>query len=425
MTYQEAIHYIESTAMFSAAPGLERSRALLRALGDPQDTLRFVHVAGTNGKGSTCAMLASILQAAGYKTGLFTSPYLRRFNERIRVNGRSISDSDLAKATEKLKAAVEACGGGFTEFELDTALAMLHFAEKKCAVVVLEVGLGGRLDPTNVIACPDCAVITSIGLDHTAILGDTVLKIAGEKLGIVKEGGAVAMYPPEEDAVFDLAATVCREKGATLRLAEFDELEVLSDGLEGQVFCYCDDTPLTLPLLGDHQLRNAAVVLEAVEILREQGWRIKAEAVEKGLAAARWPGRFELLQTEPAFILDGGHNAQCAGAVAGNLDYYFDGQKKVLLLGIMQDKDVDAFLDVLAPLGDVFVCVTPNSPRAMPAKALAEKLKAYQKPTFVCGSIAEAVAAATRAAGKTGVVCATGSLYMAGDILAHFDREVL
>ena len=425
MTYEEAIHYIESTAMFGATPGLERTRALLHALGDPQDALRFVHVAGTNGKGSTCAMLASILQSAGHKTGLFTSPYLRRFNERIRVNGKSISDKDLAKTTERLKEAVDACGGGFTEFELDTALAMLHFAEKKCAIVVLEVGLGGRLDPTNVIACPDCAVITNIGLDHTAILGDTVLKIAGEKLGIVKEGGAVAMYPPEDDEVFDLAAGVCREKGATLRLAEFDELDVLDDGLEGQIFCYCDDTPLTLPLLGDHQLRNAAVVLEAVEILREQGWRIKPEAVEKGLAAARWPARFELLQTEPAFILDGGHNAQCAEAVAGNLDYYFEGQKKVLLLGILKDKDVDAFLETLTPLGDVFVCVTPDSPRAMKAGALAEKLKSYRKPTFVCANIAEAIATATKAAGKSGVVCATGSLYMAGDILAHFDREVM
>ena len=425
MTYEEAIHYIESTAMFGAAPGLERTRALLHALGDPQERLRFVHVAGTNGKGSTCAMLASILQSSGHKTGLFTSPYLRRFNERIRVNGKSISDSDLAKAAEKLKAAVEACGGGFTEFELDTALAMLHFAEKKCAIVVLEVGLGGRLDPTNVIPCPDCAVITNIGLDHTAILGDTVEKIAAEKLGIVKEGGAVAMYPPEDDAVFDLAARVCRDKGATLRLAEFDELDVLDDSLEGQVFCYCDDTPLQISLLGDHQLRNAAVVLEAVEILREQGWRIKPEAVEKGLAAARWPARFELLHTQPAFILDGGHNAQCAEAVAGNLDYYFEGQKKVLLLGILKDKDVDAFLDVLAPLGDVFVCVTPDSPRAMKAKALAEKLKSYQKLCLLCDSISEAVDTAVKAAGKGGVVCATGSLYMAGDILAHFDREVM
>lgn len=421
MTYEQALSFIHSSSMFGAKPGLERTARLLHTLGDPQNKLRFVHVAGTNGKGSTCAMLESILRAAGYKTGLFTSPYLQRFNERIRVNGKSISDDALAAAAEKV-----ACAAGddkYTEFELDTALGMEYFAAQKCDIVVLEVGLGGRLDPTNIIDHPECAVITNIGLDHTSILGDTVEKIAAEKAGIIKQGCSVAMYQPENEGVEDIVAGICRSKGASLRIADFDELELLSDGLEGQEFCYCDDRPLFLPLLGDHQLRNTAVALEAVEILKERGWRIKDEAVEEGLSRVKWPARFELVSASPAVIIDGGHNVQCAETIRENLEYYFPECRRVLLLGIMADKDVDGFLETLAPAGDIFVCVAPDSPRALPARELAKKLGGAGKPVFVCQDIPGGIKTAVDAAGPDGMVCAAGSLYMAGDLRTHFGLE--
>lgn len=423
MTAQEALNYIYSPAR-TGAPSLAPMRAVMAQLGDVQNGLRFVHVAGTNGKGSTSAMLESVLRAAGYRTGLFTSPHLLRFSERIRVCDAEIPDADLAAAAERVRAAEAACGGTLTVFERTTAAALLHFAAQRCDVVVLEVGLGGRFDATNIIESPDCAVITNIGLDHTALLGDTVEQIAREKAGIIKPGCAVAMYEPEQDTVAAEVAAVCRARGASLRIADFDELEVLDDGLEGQTFCYCDDTPLRLPLLGDHQTRNAAVALEAVEILRERGWeKLTDEAVERGLAAVRWPARFERVAREPDFIIDGGHNPQCAAALAENLDYYFPDTRRVLLLGMLADKDAAGFCAVLAPKADAFVCVAPESGRALSAEALAALLAPCGKPAVCCETAAEAVETAKRAAGRRGMVCAAGSLYLAGALRECFGLE--
>ncbi len=421
MTYEEALSYIHSRPGGKDKPGLRRMEALMAALGDPQKSLRYVHVAGTNGKGSCCAMLDSVLRAAGYKVGLFTSPFIHRFNERMRFGGEQIDDTLLAQLTEKVKAAAESTGEDPSEFEVVTAIGFLFFAKKKCDIVVLEVGLGGRFDATNIIDCPDCALITSIGLDHMEILGDTEEKIALEKAGIIKPGGAVAMYPLQEDEVISAIARVCRERGASLRIAEDDEIELIADDLGGQDFCYCDDTPLHLSLLGDHQCRNAAAVLEALEILRERGFRkIKPEAIAKGLAEVRWPGRFEILGEKPMFVADGGHNLPCAEALAANLDYYFPDSKRVLLLGMMADKDVEGFTDTLAPLAEAFVCVRPDNPRAMSAKKLGEKLKKHGKAVFIADSIPEGVEMAKKLAGKGGMVCATGSLYLMGDVRECF-----
>lgn len=420
MTYEQAIEYINSLGMGKKEPGLEKMRKLMARLGDPQNRLRYVHVAGTNGKGSVCAMLESILREAGYKTGLYTSPYIRRFNERIRVNGQPIPDDALAKVCERVKAAVEETGEKYSEFEFDTAMGFLYFAEENCGIVVLETGLGGRFDPTNIIPCPECAVIMNIGLDHTDVLGDTVEKIAMEKAGIIKEGCTVALYEPEDEALIPLFARVCREKGASLRISEPGELETLEDSLEGQRFCYCYDDTLELPLLGDHQLKNAAVALEAVEILRERGFNILQGDVEEGMRNTHWPARFELVHRAPYVIVDGGHNPQCAETVAENMYYYFEECRRVFLFGIMADKDVDAVCDRLATSADAFVCVTPDSPRALPAEKLAERLAKYNKACFICGSLREGIKTAMGAAGKKGAVCCVGSLYMAGDIREYF-----
>lgn len=425
MTAFEAKQYL----LYGPWPGhphsLKPIRALMGALGDPQDGLRCVHIAGTNGKGSASAMLERILRAAGYHTGLYTSPHLQDFSERIRVDGRPVSDDALIAAAERVRDAAARIDQPLTAFDAMTAAALLVLAAEGCDAVVLEVGLGGTYDATNVIPAPDCALIMNIGLDHTAVLGDTVEQIAVEKAGIIKAGGAVALYQPESEAVEDLIAARCREAGASLRVADFDELETLADSREGQVFRYCDGPPLRLPLLGDHQQRNAAVVLESVELLRERGWDISDHAVEAGLCAMVWPGRLELAGRAPFFVIDGGHNPQCAEALSANWDYYFPGGRKVLLLGMMADKDVSGFLAQLAPLADAVVCTAVESDRALAPAALGALLEPYHKPVLLCPELSDAVETAKKAAGPEGCVLACGSLYLAGALRTLLNLEGL
>lgn len=420
MTYEEALNYIHSRPRGLPKPGLERIEELLSLMGDPHKKLKYVHVAGTNGKGSCCAMLSGILRAAGYKVGLYTSPYIHRFNERMQINGCPIDDGLLAEIADFVRSCAEKMSRPCVEFEIVTAIGFEYFARQKCDIVVLEVGLGGRFDATNVIDCPECALICSIGFDHMEFLGSSLTEIASEKAGIIKPGGAVATYPAQSDEVIGVLARVCRERGASLRIAEDDEIELRYDDLSGQDFCYCDDTPLHLNLLGDHQCRNAAAVLEAIEILREKKWKIKPEAVEKGLAEVSWPARFEILSDKPYTVADGGHNVPCAQALAANLDYYFEGRKAVIVLGMMADKDIEGFVDTIAPCAAAFVCVPVDNPRAIAPAELAKKLKKYGKPTFVAPSVSEGMAMAKGAAGKGGLICATGSLYLMGDVRACF-----
>ncbi|MBQ6466079.1 MAG: bifunctional folylpolyglutamate synthase/dihydrofolate synthase [Oscillospiraceae bacterium] len=418
MDYQEALRYIDGVQWLGSRPGLERVTELLRRLGDPQKRLRFVHIAGTNGKGSCAAMTASVLKAAGYKTGLFTSPYLFRFNERMQINGEPIGDEVLAALVTEIRPHADAMDDHPTEFELMTAAALLWYARERCDLVVLEVGLGGRLDATNVIEAPELCVIMNIGLDHTEILGGTVEEIAAEKAGIVKPGADVVLYE-QQPSVMDVVRRVCGEKGAKLTVADFAQIRPEFDSLDGQVFTYKNDA-YAISLLGAHQRKNAAVVIEAVKALRRRGFCIEQEALEHGLYATAWPARFELVSEEPPFVVDGGHNPQCAQTVADNLRTYFPDRRHVLLIGVLGDKDYPAMLDILAPEADGFVCVTPDSPRALPADKLAEALSKYGKPVRACTDIREGVASAQDLAGEDGMVCAVGSLYMAGAIRACF-----
>ena len=400
MTIEQAMELIHGVEWRGSRPGLSRVRELLHRLGDPQDGLQFVHIAGTNGKGSTAAMLASILRAAGYTTGLFTSPYLERFAERMQVNGVPVPDA---------------------EFELVTAAAMLWFRRRGCDVVVLEVGLGGRLDATNVIAAPACAVITNIGLDHTEILGDTLEQIAREKAGILKPGTRAVSYPqtPEVRAVLH---EICAQRGIPLTEADAAAIVPLTDGVDGQAFTY-RGAEYTLPLLGAHQLRNAAVALEAVTALRARGWRIPDAAVRAGLAQVRWPARFELLRRAPWFVLDGGHNPQCAQTVADNLARYFPGRRITLLVGVLADKDYPAMLAALDGQAAAYIAATPLSPRALPAAELGDYLKRFGKPVTVCADPAQAAELALAHAAPEDVICAVGSLYMAGAIRMDLRRD--
>ena len=418
MNITEALQYIDGTQWFGSKPGLERTEALLDKLGRPQDRLKYIHIAGTNGKGSCAAMLASILKAAGYRTGLYTSPYLFRFHERMQINGEPVSDEALADLVTRIRPLAEAMDDHPTEFELITAAALLWFAEEHCDIVVLEVGLGGRLDATNVIAAPEATVLMNIGLDHTAVLGDTLEQIAAEKAGILKPGCEAVAYQQQE-SVLEVFRQKAREVGAGLHVADFSQLVPEFDSLEGQSFTYRGE-PYALALLGDHQLRNAAVVLETVEVLRRRGWRIPRDAVEHGLYATAWPARFEPVSEEPPFIVDGGHNPQCAESVRRNLLHYFPESRRVLLVGVLRDKDYPALFDILNEAADAWVCVTPNSERALPAAELGAFLERYGKPVTVCESIPDGVETAREQAGEDGMACAVGSLYMAGAVRACF-----
>ena len=414
----ETLRYIHSVSWLGTIPGLERVRELCARLGNPQDALRFVHIAGTNGKGSTAAMLASILRRAGYRTGLYTSPYILRFNERMQVNGAPISDDDLCALTEYVRPHAEAMAQHPTEFELITALAFECFRREQCDIVVLEVGMGGEWDATNVIGSAECSVITNIGLDHTQFLGDTVEAIARTKSGIVKPGCPCALYR-QKDTVEAVIESACRERNAPLYKADFDAIAPVSADLEGQRFDHGDRKGLFLPLLGAHQLKNAATVLAAVDALRDRGWAVGEAAVREGLAEVDWPGRFQVLRREkPLFLVDGGHNPQCLEALERALQDYLPGRKLVFLCGCMADKDYSDMFRRLAPFAREFVTVTPDNPRALPAGELAAYIERTLKlKALPCDGVGEGVRAAAALAGEDGAVCACGSLYMVGDVI--------
>ena len=420
MDYKEALAYIHGVEFFGSKPGLTRIGELLEKLGNPQKGMRFIHIAGTNGKGSCAAMTASVLKAAGCKTGLYTSPYLYRFNERMQINGKEIPDDVLAEIVTHVKPVAEAMADHPTEFELMTAIALLWYKQEACDVVVLEVGLGGRFDATNIIDAPEAAVIMNIGLDHTAVLGDTVEQIAFEKAGIIKPGTEAVMFQQSE-SVTDVVRRRCEELGVPLHIADFSQIKSEFDSLYGQSFSYRGEV-YALPLLGGHQLKNAAVVLELVEVLRGRGWKLEQGDVEHGLYAVHWPGRFELVSEEPLFVVDGGHNPQCAQTVRENLLHYFPDKRRILLLGILRDKDYAGLTEILDGAADEYICITPESPRALPAAELANFLKRYNKAVAVCESIRDGVSLALDRSDEESVVCAVGSLYSVGEIRACFEK---
>jgi dihydrofolate synthase/folylpolyglutamate synthase len=415
MTAQEALTYIHSVCWKGSIPGLGRTQELLSRMGNPEKKLRFIHVAGTNGKGSTAAMLASILQQAGYKTGLYTSPYILRFHERMQVNGQEISDEDLATITEFVRPHAEAMADHPTEFELVSCIAFEYFMRQNCDIVVLEVGMGGELDSTNVIDTPEVAILTNIGLDHTEFLGDTLEKIAATKSGIIKPGGAAVIYRASA-SVEAVIEDHCKQVGAKLVKADFDALHSISHDLDGQVFDAAGFPALHLPLLGEHQMRNTAVVLAAVGVLRDKGYHITDDQVRAGLAHVSWPGRFEVLRKEPLFLVDGGHNPQCIEALVANIRDYLAGRRLTVLTGVLADKDFHCMYANVAPYATEFLTVTPDSPRSLSAEDLKTYLEQFGKPVTACATVEEGVAEAIRRAGKDGVVLAYGSLYMVGAI---------
>lgn len=453
MTYGETLEYIHGINRYAKKLGLENIRRLMRELGDPQDRLQFVHIAGTNGKGSTAALTASVMRAAGYRTGLYTSPYLQRFTERIRVDGCEIPEPEVVRLTAVVMAAIERIvADGFqhpTELEVVAAIAFLYFEQTGCDVVALEVGLGGRYDPTNVIKAPLAAVINTIDYDHIIKLGGTLEKIAYEKAGIIKPGCDAVVYPQRE-GVLRVFESEAREVGARLTVCDFSSLRLESFGLDGQRFSYGRYEGLEISLLGDYQANNAALVVEAVDTINRNscnnrnssnnsddlyssnnsdnrcGIYVPEDALRRGLKAARWPGRLELLCENPAVVVDAAHNAQCAQALRGALLKYFPDRELVLIFGVLRDKDYLSIIDSMLPIASEVFTVTPGSERALSAEELAGVLAERSGARLAgrihaCGSVTEATRRAIERARSTdAVVCAFGSLYYIGAV-----REIM
>lgn len=433
----DPVTWINTPRWQASRLGLDRMVDLLERMGRPQDSLRFVHVAGTNGKGSTCAYLASILQAAGYRVGLFTSPFVFCFEERIRVNGENISADELARAVEVVRPHAEAmeaaCGDHPTEFELMAAVAFEHFRARACDIVVLEVGLGGRLDATNVIDAPEASVICRIGLDHTDLLGDTLAAVAGEKAGIVKTAAPVVSWPQEPEAMAVVRA-VADGRGCALTVPDFSLLEVeplggLTGGDVMPTRRFSNrGRPFETQLLGSYQPYNAALALTVVDVLRGRGWAISDEAASAGIAAAQWPGRFQVVGTSPLTIVDGGHNPQGAEALAASLADLLgeEGLGTVdFALGVLADKDYRAMVHAVAPWARSFAVYALENPRALPADELVVCIRAELAETGradvvsaqAYASPADAFAAARAAAGADGVAVAFGTLYAISDLM--------
>ena len=419
MGIAETLEYIHSVKWQGSKPGLERTRDLLKALGNPEKRLKFVHIAGTNGKGSTAACISAVLQCAGYKTGLYISPYILRFNERMQVNGEHISDEELERFTNEIRPFADAMTDPPTEFELITALAMKYFLHKNCDIVVLEVGMGGELDSTNVIETPEAAVITNIGYDHVNELGPTISHIAGAKAGIIKKGGDVVIYGGGKE-IEDVFERVSSERGARLRRVDFSRISNTSYSLGGVSFDFIPYGRLDLPLAGAYQTRNAALAITVIELLREKGYNIDDDDTIKGIAGVRWPGRFEILGKDPVFILDGAHNPQAVEVTAESLRRHFGEKKVTFLLGFMADKDIDSMLGCIAPLAESFIAVRPDHARAMDVHVLAEKLGRFGVTAAAYETVAQGVAHAVGGTGKDGVVCAMGSLYFSQDIRSAY-----
>lgn len=418
----DAVEYINQPRWRTVSLGLERTRELLSKLGAPQDRLRFVHVAGTNGKGSTCAYVASILQQAGFKVGLFTSPYIITFEERIRVNGENISWADLDCVTRQVRDVAEAMEEHPTEFELMTAVAFLHFAQQECDIVVAEVGLGGRLDSTNVIERPEVSVITNIGIDHVAVLGDTLEKIATEKAGIIKPGVPVVSWPQDPEAL-KVVKSVARTQAAPLGLVGFDDLELepverQDGGRLVRPFVY-QGMRFQTQLLGSYQPSNAVMAIEVARTLARSGWSLSEGDIRSGIAAAQWPGRFQLVASSPDFVIDGGHNVQGAQVLAESLDDVFPGRRATLLVGVLADKQHAAMLERVLPYAESVVVFTPPNPRALAAADLAAEVVRLASGILVevAADARQAVDCARSLAGIQGLVVAFGSLYSIGSIM--------
>jgi len=421
MNYQEAVEFIHSIPWANKKLGLDRIANLLAVMGDPQKHLKFIHVAGTNGKGSICEMTARILEEAGYTVGVFVSPFIHRFNERMQVNHHQISDNELAEIVTRVREIAETLEDIPSMFEMVTATAFQFYYNSKCDYVVLEVGMGGRLDATNVIDTPLVAAIATIGFDHTAHLGNTIPEIAFEKAGIIKKGGKVVAYDQGDEALA-VFRKKSQEQDAELTIADFSKIEKTGEDENYQYFRYKGSKVYSLPFMGYHQLKNASTVLEIMKILKDEGVSINDDIIEKGLKKARWPGRLEVMTKDPLFIVDGGHNPEGARAAIDAIKDRYMGKEAVVIMGVTRGKDIRTVVEIVNEVAVSFVAIQAETSRAMPVDDLVGVLKEYNKPVVTSISIIEGIEAALGLQKDNQMVLAIGSLYTVGEIRRYFGK---
>ena len=412
MTYNEALNYIHSVSWKGSRPGLERTTELLQKMGNPQDSLKFIHVAGTNGKGSFCSMTANILKEAGYRVGLYTSPFVLRFNERMKINGEDIPDTELAKITEYVRPFADSMTDSPTEFELITAIAFEYFYRHKCDIVVLECGMGGRLDSTNIIKDPILSVVTGISFDHTAFLGDTIPAIAREKAGIIKENRPVLFCSDNPEAA-EVIKTKADECGSKYFEVDRSLFVLKNTSLDGSIFDFGEYKDVKIPLLGSYQPHNACNVLTAVNILKKQGVEIPDKAIYNGLDTVEWKARFEKLCDCPTIISDGGHNPEGIDAAIESVKLYFADKKVIIVTGVMADKDYQYMARKMSEVASFAFTVTPDNPRALSAKDFSDVFESLGVSATPCESVDEAITLAKQKAIEENkpIIC-LGSLYM-------------
>ena len=418
--YSSSLNYLYGLEKFGMIFGLTQITKILEAIGNPHEEIQAIHIGGTNGKGSTAAMMASILQREGYRVGLYTSPHLVRFTERIQVNGTEIREEEVASLTEWMRERVEASGmtDPFTFFDFTTAMALLYFSRRRVDLALLEVGLGGRLDSTNVID-PLLSIITNVTRDHEEILGRSLLKIAGEKAGIIKKGRPL-ITAATQPRVLQLFAKLCRGKEAPLyRVGKDFRYEPIRaktfhyQGLHRKLW------GLHLSLSGVHQFINATTALGAMEVLEDLGYPVSMEAMAEGLREARWPGRLEEVSSSPRVVLDGAHNPAGARALKESLEREFHFQRLIVLLGIMKDKDFPSILRTLSPLADRLILSQPHTDRASPPAQLLEALGRDGKKAEIIEALPQAIERGLSLTQKEDLFCITGSLYTVGEARAY------
>lgn len=419
MNYKEARVYLDEVSKYGSVLGLESMRELLHRLGDPQNELKFIHISGTNGKGSVLAYLSTILSGAGYRTGRYISPTLFSYRERIQVDGEYIEKESLACHVTAIAAAAEdmqkAGLPSPTVFEMETALAFLYFKEKRCDIVTLEVGCGGLLDATNVITTTLMEVIASISMDHTDLLGDTLAKIAAQKAGIIKPDTMVVSAQQKSEAAQVIEDT-CKEQHCTLQMVDESKISNVHYGAEGQTFSYKTWENVAISLAGSYQIKNAALALEGVEALRKLGYALSDQQVREGLLHTAWRGRFTTLRRDPTVIIDGAHNPAAALELKESLERYFPGKTLYFVMGMFKDKDYAQVIDLTAPLARHIITVeTPGNPRAMPARELAEAVGKVNPSVEWADSVAHGVEKALAMAGKEDAVIVFGSLSFLGE----------
>lgn len=414
MTYDEALDFLNAPKYSETRPGLGPVTELMHRLGDPQDQLRYVHITGTNGKGSTSAFVESALREAGYRTGLYTSPYIQNFTERIQVSGKEIPRQELADITEKVKAAsLSMLADGMKEptiFEMVTAVAFIYFYRMKCDIVVLEVGMGGRLDATNIVPRPEVSVITGVAMDHMEFLGDTIAEIAFEKAGIIRDGGVTVTAPLVPEAM-EVIRKTAEKKNSTLVEADLSGIRMLESGLDGQSYVF-QGQKISISKLGKYQVRNSALAYTVLEQMKTRWPLLTEDVILKGLEKATWMGRLELLRKEPPFLIDGAHNTDGVAALVESLKDLFPGEKFRFVTGVLKDKDYPAMMRLTEDIAVEYYTVTPDSPRALSAEDLRDFLKKDGQTARSFDSLKEAAEEAWHSEDLKTV--AFGSLYYIG-----------